>query len=197
MKSLATAVYDKLAQLHGAAEVYHGFAKDATMPYISFTLGPSMRRQYAGNSGVFDVLFVVPVTVHVFDDDDTYVGDKVEDIVETFEHGLEVGRHFCVRVDTVSHGYELDPDQDTPGQNIWHGICNFEVTLSRNARESSSSASSTASSASTASTASASSASASSASTASTASTGSSASASSASTGPSSGSSASESSTPG
>ena len=143
MRTLARAVYDKLNRIIPGG-VTHGFAHDADPAtlYCAFSLGPSFGRQYPGTSNVYNVQYTVPVTVNLFGETDTEVADKLAEVVEDFEGGLTVGRHLCIRVDTVTEQLEEDPDLAEEGNVVWHGYAVFNVRLSRNYYESSSSVSS-------------------------------------------------------
>lgn len=144
MRTTAKAVYDVLYRIMPSNRAYHGFVHDGdpSTAYASFTLGPSFGRQYNGVSAIEAVQYTVPVTVNVYGMTDTEVADYVEEIIEAMEGGLTIGRHYCIRVDTVTHSLEEDPDLAENGEVVWHGWAVFNIRLSRNVYESSSSASS-------------------------------------------------------
>lgn len=145
MKTLAEAIYGKLVSLYTATKVFHGIATaEATMPYQVFSIGQSEPIQLNTANHKYSMK-TVPFTVHVFGVDDAIVADRLEDIWDSFDAGLTVGRHECISVMHTADMMEIDPDLSTPGSPVWHGFVMFEARLCMNELESSSSSSSSSS----------------------------------------------------
>ena len=122
----------QLAALYGEENVYAGYAADATIPYVTYTLQPGSPAEYHTADHNQGTLTTYPIMFSVWSESDLTAITRIEEIVQAFEDSFpEMENDICEKVEKISEYIEQDPDQDETGPEIWRGICIIEFTIAR------------------------------------------------------------------
>lgn len=132
MKELTEAVASQLSGLYGNENVYAGYATDATIPYVTYTLQPGSPAEYHTADHNQGTLTTYPIMFSVWTQAYITAISRIEEIVQTFEDAFpDMDNDICIKVEKISEYVEQDPEQDETGPVVWRGICIIEFTIAR------------------------------------------------------------------
>ena len=158
MRYLSEAIYNVLARLHTADKVAYGFMEPDTtaMPYDTFNVNAELV-QNSSLSRVNYTLYEATVTVSTFCLTPEDAENRIRDIIDRVVAMEYLRSGNIVKPDVQSQDFQLEPDKDTQGRNVYRGTVIFSVMFETGTQDASSSSSSSTASSSSSSTASSSS----------------------------------------